>query len=154
MAAGDLYAWMEAAERCGVDQVQFGNRQQLYCRVEKAQVKDFKKELDQLSVFYEANDDEYPNILTSYVAEDVFQNANWLSEGVYKDILGLFDYKPRLKISLVDANQTFIPFFTGNINFISSPGPYCPFIFMSINSLWPFLATTVFPFFIPCIHLL
>lgn len=119
--AGDLHAWMEAAERCGVDQVQFGNRQQLYCRADSASEKEFRKELDQLGVVYEVNKDEYANILTSYVAEDVFQNANWLSEGVYKDILGLFDYRPQMKLNLVDANQSFIPFFTGNINFISSP---------------------------------
>jgi hypothetical protein len=121
VAAGDLYSWMEAASRHGVEQVQFGNRQQLYCIAANDHVKEFTKELDQLGVFYEVNDDTHPNILTSYVAEDVFQNANWLSEGVYKDILGLFDYRPTLKVSLVDANQTFIPFFTGNINFVSSP---------------------------------
>lgn len=121
VAAGDLHAWMEAAERCGVDQVQFGNRQQLYCRADSASEKEFRSALDQLGVFYEVNRDEYGNILTSYVAEDVFQNANWLSEGVYKDIIGLFDYQPQLKLNLVDANQSFIPFFTGNINFISSP---------------------------------
>lgn len=121
VAAGDLYAWMEAAERCGVEQVQFGNRQQMYCRADNANVKEFVKELDQLGVLYEVNRDEHPNILTSYVAEDVFQNANWLSEGVYKDILQLFDFRPKIKVSLVDANQSFIPFFTGNLNFVSSP---------------------------------
>jgi rubredoxin len=121
VAAGDLYACMEAAERCGIELVQFGNRQQLYCRADNAIVHELKKELDRLGVFCEVNKDEFPNILTSYVAEDVFQNANWLSEGVYKDILGMFDYRPTLKVSLVDANQTFIPFFTGNINFVSSP---------------------------------
>jgi rubredoxin len=121
VAAGDLYAWMEAAERCGIDQVQFGNRQQMYCCADTGNVKEFTKELDQLGVFYEVNHDDHPNILTSYVAEDVFQNANWLSEGVYKDILQLFDYRPRVKVSLVDASQTFIPFFTGIINFVSSP---------------------------------
>lgn len=121
VAAGDLYTWMEAASRHGIDQVQFGNRQQLYCRTENHNLKTFTAELDQLGVFYEVNTDHHPNILSSYVAEEVFQNANWLSEGVYKDILGLFDYKPTLKVSLVDANQTFIPFFTGNLNFVSSP---------------------------------
>src|SRR5687767_6738934 len=121
MAAGDLYAWMDAAERCGVDQVQFGNRQHLFCRADSSSEKEFRAALDQLGVVYEVNRNEYANILTSYVAEDVFQNSNWLSEGVYKDILGLFDYRPRLKLNLVDANQSFIPFFTGNVNFISSP---------------------------------
>jgi len=118
IGAGDLHEWMTAAERCGIKQVRLGNRQQLYCTGEIAS---FTKELDRLGVVYECNSDQYPNILSSYVTEDVFQNSNWLSEGLYKDILQLFDYRPTLKVSLVDAEQTFIPFFTGNINFISSP---------------------------------
>ena len=148
VAAGDLYACMEAAERCGIELVQFGNRQQLYCRADITHVHELKKELDKLGVFSEVNNDEYPNILTSYVAEDVFQNANWLSEGVYKDILGMFDYRPTLKVSLVDANQTFIPFFTGsgrcfisvllNTNssqsfFICPPSSYSHFAFLSFH---------------------
>lgn len=131
--AGDLLAWMEAAEKCGIKEVQLGNRQQLYCPGNE----NLMHALDQLGVFYECNSDQFPNILTSYVAEDVFQHSNWLSEGLYKDILGLFDYRPLLKVSLVDAQQTFIPFFTGNINFISSP----------VNNYWylyvRFVKTTI-----------
>jgi hypothetical protein len=62
----------------------------------------------------------YPNIVSSYIADGIFNQENWLKEGVYKDIFDLFDYKPLLKINLVDGNQTFAPFFTGNLNFISS----------------------------------
>lgn len=137
VAAGDLHRWMEAAEQCGIKQVQLGNRQQLYLNGENTAVQECIKLLQELGVSYECNSDEYPNILTSYVTEDVFQNSNWLSEGLYKDILGLFDYKPTLKVSLVDAQQTFIPFFTGNINFISSP----------VNNYWylyiRFIKTTI-----------
>ncbi|RZK24259.1 MAG: rubredoxin [Hymenobacter sp.] len=43
-----------------------------------------------------------------------------MREGVYKDILDFFDFQPRLKINLIDRTQTFVPFFTGNLNFISS----------------------------------
>lgn len=134
VVAGDLHAWMEAAEKSGIKHVQLGNRQQLYCT---GDMRGFSASLDQLGVSYECNSDQYPNILTSYVAEDVFQNSNWLGEGLYKDILGLFDYKPTLKVSIVDAQQTFIPFFTGNINFISSP----------VNNYWylyiRFVKTTI-----------
>jgi rubredoxin len=77
--------------------------------------------LEEAQIFYEENETVYPNIISSYVGEDVFDNANWLSEGVYADILDQFDFKPRLKINLVEGNQSFVPFFTGNINFISAP---------------------------------
>ncbi|HZX58156.1 MAG TPA: rubredoxin, partial [Mucilaginibacter sp.] len=40
--------------------------------------------------------------------------------GVYKDILDRFDHQPRLKVNLVDNQQTFVQFFSGNINFIAS----------------------------------
>src|SRR5690606_31936137 len=63
---------------------------------------------------------EYPNIISSYVTEEVFQNTGWLREDVYKDIFDLFNYTPRLKINLVGNAQTFVPFFTGNLNFITS----------------------------------
>ena len=137
VAAGDLHGWMAAGERCGIKYVQLGNRQQLYCIVDNGPVQEFTKELDRLNVVYELNSDRFPNILTSYVTEGVFQNSHWLSEGLYKDILQLFDYRPALKVSLVDAGQTFIPFFTGNINFISSP----------VNNYWylyvRFVKTTI-----------
>ncbi|MBS1520336.1 MAG: rubredoxin [Bacteroidetes bacterium] len=43
-----------------------------------------------------------------------------MKEGVYRDIFDQFNYQPRLKINLVDQQQTFVPFFSGNLNFISS----------------------------------
>jgi rubredoxin len=122
VAAGDLYELMTAAEKAQVDFIQPGSRQQLFCAVPVQHLDAFKATLDELHFFYEVNSDEFPNITSSYVTEEVLQSSNnWLSEGLYKDILNLFDYNPRLKVSLVDAHQTFVPFFTGNINFISSP---------------------------------
>ena len=61
-----------------------------------------------------------PNIVSSYVADTIFNQEGWLREGVYKDVLDMFDYQPQLKINLVDNQQTFVPFFSGNINFIAS----------------------------------
>ncbi|MES2773594.1 MAG: rubredoxin [Bacteroidota bacterium] len=120
VAAGNLYTIMCAAENAQIKEVQFGTRQQLYCKVADKFAESFLQSLDEARIGYEANEESFPNIVSSYVTEEVFQNANWLSEGVYKDILDLFDYQPRLKINLVDNGQTFVPFFTGNINFIAS----------------------------------
>ena len=85
-------------------------------------------ELDMLraEIHYEIDADSYPNIVSSYVADTIFNQEGWLREGVYKDILDIFDYQPQLKINLVDNQQTFIPFFSGNINFIAS----------NINNYW------------------
>lgn len=119
VSAGELYSIVVAAEKNKAN-VQFGTRQQLFLEVPERELDVLRTELNEAGIFFEVNEDNYPNIVSSYVSEGVFDNANWLSEGVYKDILELFDYKPQLKINLVDKDQTFVPFFTGNINFISS----------------------------------
>jgi hypothetical protein len=77
-------------------------------------------ELKRLGILYEPDSDEYPNITSSYPAEEIFIHHTWLSEGVYKDIFDAIDYQPRLKINITDCNQSFTPMLTGNINWVAS----------------------------------
>lgn len=118
--AGDLLAVLAAAEAAGVEHVQLGHRQQLLLAVVPARRRALLQALAAADLLGEADPDAHPNIVSSYVGENVFYSAVWLREGVYKDILDLFDYRPRLKINLVDRWQTFVPFFTGHLNFIAS----------------------------------
>ena len=118
--AGDLYTIVTAAEKAGVHAVQFGTRQQVIFKVSEQYLDEFSLELERSGISFEVNNDRFPNIISSYGTENVFGSSRWLSEGVYKDILDGFDYKPVLKINIVDSDQTFVPFFTGNVNFISS----------------------------------
>lgn len=120
VGAGDLYAIVEAAARARVQDMQFGGRQQLFCKVSDRYGKDFLRELDLAGIFYETGKEQHPNIVSSYVTEGVFGKPQWVSEGLYKDILQGFDFRPRLKVSLVDSGQSFVPFFTSHLNFISS----------------------------------
>jgi len=120
VSAGDLFSIVTAAENARISDVQFGTRQQLVIKVTDKNTEDLTQALEQSGINFEINNDRFPNIVSSYVAENVFGNSNWLSEGVYKDILDGFDYLPALKINIIDCDQTFVPFFTGNINFISS----------------------------------
>ncbi|HWB94722.1 MAG TPA: rubredoxin [Puia sp.] len=120
VAAGDLYAIVEAAERARVEDMQFGARQQLFCKVTDRYGEAFIKELDEAGIFYETEKERYPNIVSSYVSEGVFSRSPWVSEGLYKDILEGFDFRPTLKINLLESGQSFIPFFTGHLNFLSS----------------------------------
>jgi rubredoxin len=121
VAAGDLYSIVEAAERARVEEMQLGARQQLFCKCADKYGPAFLKELDAAGVFYEYGKEIYPNIVSSYVTEGVFGRSAWVSEGLYKDILGGFDFRPKVKINLVEGGQSFIPWFTGHLNFISSP---------------------------------
>jgi len=121
VAAGDLYALAEAAEKAKVDELRFGTRQQLFCKVADKYGPAFLLDLERAGLSFETDEEKYPNIVSSYVGSGIFETGGWVSEGLYKDILDGFDFRPGLKINLVEANQSFVPFFTGNINFISSP---------------------------------
>ena len=121
ISPGDLFNIMVAAGKAGVVQVKFGLRQQLLIDVHEQGALLLAKELDQLNIAYEFNNDAYPNIVSSYPAEEVFITNTWLSEGVYKDIFDLIDYQPALKINVSDSNQSFTPLLTGNINWVASP---------------------------------
>lgn len=120
LSAGDLVSIVGAAEAARVEEVQFGTRQQMIFRVSDQDLTQIQHSLGAAEISFEVNGDTHPNIVSSYVTENVFGNSNWLSEGVLKDILDCFDYKPTLKINLCDSDQTFVPFFTGNVNFVSS----------------------------------
>lgn len=120
VSPGDLEEILSIAEKCGATDVFFGNRQQLFFRVKEALLEDLNHELLMANIYYETDADLQPNIMSSYVTEAIFDTADWLREGVYKDILDGFDFRPKLKINLIASNQTFVPFFTGNLNFISS----------------------------------
>lgn len=120
VSAGDLYEILLIAQNAGARQVRFGNRQQLYFETGDEHIEDLEFDMLRADIDYEIDADLHPNIISSYIADGIFNQENWLKEGVYKDIFDLFDHQPLLKINLVDSSQTFVPFFTGNLNFISS----------------------------------
>lgn len=120
VSTGDLQNILRGAESAGASSVSFGNRQQLYFEINNEQLEDLEHQFFVSDTIYEINANHYPNIISSYVSEDLFDNTGWLREGVYKDILDSFSFTPTLKINLVDSSQTFVPFFSGNLNFISS----------------------------------
>jgi rubredoxin len=143
-SAGDFYEMLIIAQNAGAGQIRFGNRQQLYFEVDAEQLEDLEFDMLGAGIDHEINSDQFPNITSSYIADGIFNQENWLKEGVYKDIFDLFDYQPELKINLVDSNQTFAPFFTGNFNFISSPVSnywylYIRFPKTNILYCWPVL---------------
>ena len=117
---GEFYNILIAAGRIKVPHVSFGLRQQLLVEVPADTAHLFTCELQKLDIQYETELGEYPNVISSYPAEEVFIHKTWLSEGVYKDILDEINYRPRLKINISDSNQSFTPMLTGNINWVAS----------------------------------
>lgn len=120
ISPGELYNILVAASKAGLRFVRFGLRQQLLADVDTEDLPVFTIELDKLMIDYEVDETRFPNIISSYPAEEVFIRNTWLSEGVYKDILSEMNFKPTVKVNICDSNQSFTPMLTGNINWIAS----------------------------------
>jgi rubredoxin len=121
ISPGELLKILAVVKKAGISNISFGLRQQLLVEVEAEDFIALRTELKRLEMDFEVDDDQFPNIVSSYPAEEIFINKTWLSEGVYKDIFDSFDFKPVLKINISDSKQSFTPMLTGNINWVASP---------------------------------
>jgi len=120
VSPGYLKDILEIAIAARVSHVRFGLRQQMIMEVPAKYFDAFSTACKAKEIEFYKSCNALPNIVSSYPAAGIFSNENWLREGVYKDIFSLFDCMPRLKINICDSNQSFVPFFTGHINWISS----------------------------------
>jgi len=121
ISPGNLYNILVAASKARIQYVRFGLRQQLLLDTTTYNIDIFTGELDKLQISYEVDTNNFPNIISSYPAEEIFIHKTWLTEGVYKDILDDIDFKPSVKVNICDSDQSFTPMLTGNINWIASP---------------------------------
>lgn len=147
ISPGYLLHIIQSLQDAGIDEVRFGLRQQLLIDVTKKNYDRLVASFEANAIQFEMNKEAYPNIISSYAAEGIFAPDSWLREGVYKDIFDGFDYTPRLKINISDANQSFTPFFTGHINWIASPANHFWYLFIRFPKMkemyqWPELIYT------------
>src|SRR5579864_1940695 len=112
ISPGSLLDLLDALGKTAITELRFGLRQQLLIDVSMKDHDRVSATLREADISFEVNKDEFPNIVSSYPAEEIFIRDSWVREGVYKDIFDLFDYKPSLKINISDEGQTFTPFFT------------------------------------------
>ncbi|WP_029276040.1 rubredoxin [Pedobacter borealis] len=120
ISPGNLYNILVAATKARIQYVRFGLRQQLLIDTTTYNIAIFTGEMDKLGIDYEVDTNNFPNIISSYPAEEIFIRKTWLTEGVYKDILDDIDFKPSVKVNICDSDQSFTPMLTGNINWIAS----------------------------------
>ncbi|TCD27033.1 rubredoxin [Pedobacter psychrodurus] len=120
ISPGNLYNILVAATKARIQYVRFGLRQQLLIDTTTYNIDIFTVEMDKLRIDYEVDTNNFPNIISSYPAEEIFIRKTWLTEGVYKDILDDIDFKPSVKVNICDSDQSFTPMLTGNINWIAS----------------------------------
>jgi rubredoxin len=130
VSPGRLRDILSIALNARVQYARFGARQQLLLTVTGEKLRFLERDFTSSGIPYEVNTEQHPNIISSYCAEEVFRTGQWLSESEYHTVLDGFDYQPTLKVNLSDSNQSFTPFFTGNLNFIASPEPHFWYLYV------------------------
>jgi rubredoxin len=137
----ELKTILETANEFQVYKVRFGLRQQMIFNLPRNYVQGFQQKAKALNFNFEIDDNTKPNIVSSYMVEEVFQTGNWLTEGIYKDIFDGFETEPLLKVNIADADQSFSPLFSGHLNFVSSTTPNYWHLYLRVpktNKVYPY----------------
>lgn len=118
----DLLRIMELSKGFGNDYILFGSRQDIMFPSNDLPEERLKEAFEAINIDFELAGDQsvYQNIVSSYVAVNILETTPWVKEDTYNVIIDSFEYKPRLKINLVDPMQSLVPLFTGELNFIAS----------------------------------
>jgi rubredoxin len=141
----DLLKIMDLSASFGNDYILFGSRQDIMFPSNSLPENHLEKAFRAINIDYELAADQsvYQNIVSSYVAVNVVETTSWLKEDTYNVLIDSFDYKPRLKINLVDPLQSLVPLFTGDLNFIASKEENYWYLYIrdgrkgNITECWP-----------------
>ena len=125
----DFLKILLVAEKLGASQMHFGSRQDIMFPATEKNKDILDETFKSIKTEYEINTFEYQNISSSYVAQDILPGKKWLASHIYQYVFNSFDYRPKLRINIVDPSQSLVPLFTGHINFIAS----------RIQTVWPSL---------------
>ncbi len=121
LSPSDLLGIMEISEMCGNKYVLFGSRQDIMFPINDIDKKIVEESFDKLKIDYEISEENvYQNIVSSYAAVNIMDTTSWVKEDTYYYIIDSFDYRPKLKINIVDPAQSLVPLFTGELNFVAS----------------------------------
>lgn len=122
LSPADLLKIMEISRTLGNKFVLFGSRQDIMFPSNGADEKYLDVLFRKIKIDYEVGGDSsvYQNIVSSYVAVNVSETTNWVKEDTYHFVIDNFDYKPKIKINIVDPVQSIVPLLTGEVNFIAS----------------------------------
>ncbi|WP_428667153.1 hypothetical protein [Runella sp.] len=138
----ELQRLAAVSRQWALGKMEVGFRQDLLMPCTDSQLPALREHLSLQGFQVEGEIPIHPNIVSSVVAQNIFPKLSWLRSGDYLDILDEFDFKPRLKINLIDPTQELIRPLTGELNFIASPTP--SFWYLAVNlpalgtmQVWP-----------------
>jgi rubredoxin len=122
LSPADLLKIMELSKKLGNRYVLFGSRQDIMFPSQGATDAQLESDFQKINIDYELGSNQYvhQNIVSSYAAVNIVETSSWVKEDSYNVVIDSFDYKPKLKINIVDPVQSLVPLFTGELNFIAS----------------------------------
>src|SRR5687767_13746164 len=111
----DLLKIMELSKSFGNNYILFGSRQDIMFPSNDLPEDHLEKSFSAINIDFELAGEQsvYQNIVSSYVAVNVIETTRWVKEDTYNVLIDSFEYKPKLKINLVDPLQSLVPLFTG-----------------------------------------
>lgn len=122
LSPADLLKIMGISQSVGNKFVIFGSRQDIMFPLNGIDLVKVENAFASIHLDCELGSDqsEYQNIVSSYVAVNVVETTSWVKEDTYHFVIDNFDYRPKVKINIVDPLQSLVPLFTGELNFIAS----------------------------------
>lgn len=120
ISPGDFLKVLIVADKLGAEYIHFGSRQDILLPVKEQDQVYLEQTFQSIRTEYEINTFNYQNISSSYVSQDILPSKAWLVSHIYHYVLDSFDYRPQLRINVVDSSQSLVPLFTGQINFVAS----------------------------------
>jgi rubredoxin len=117
ISPGELREIVNMGLEQGLNAISFGSRQDII--FPNGFKNTTKEKLGKYHFVYPDQKSEN-NIVSSYVATDIFKNTAWLTGNKFLYILEQFKEQPQLKVNITDPKQQLVPLFTGHINFIAS----------------------------------
>jgi len=150
LSPADMLRIMEISTTLNNKYVLFGSRQDIMFPSNGADEQLLDKMFRKINLDYELGSDSsyYQNIVSSYVAVNVTETTNWVKEDTYHFVIDNFDYRPKIKINIVDPLQSIVPLFTGDVNFIASKEENYWFMYIrdsrkgNVVECWPKLIFT------------
>ncbi|HEY9006322.1 rubredoxin domain-containing protein [Ohtaekwangia sp.] len=145
LSPADLLKIMEISQSLNNKFVLFGSRQDIMFPSNDVDQQTIDLAFRDIDIDYELGSDQsvFQNIVSSYVAVNVVDTTNWVKEDTYHFVIDNFDYKPRIKINIVDPVQSIVPLFTGELNFIASREDNYWYLYIrdprkgNVVELWP-----------------
>ncbi|MDV3307922.1 MAG: rubredoxin [Cyclobacteriaceae bacterium] len=122
LSPADLLRIIDLSRKLGNRYVMFGSRQDIMFPSNGADPNFLTSAFRAIGIDFEVGSDqsEYQNIVSSYAAVHITETTPWVKEDTYHFVIDNFDFRPKLKINIVDPAQSIVPLFTGELNFIAS----------------------------------